>query len=282
MHTGREEEDNYDRMTDCAVNALYVLGFLSCGDGGKEAGRILGLLDLPNSTTMESKTFTIVEERVGPLVRQLGDEILLENLTEEVRAVTASDNDFDLWRQAVDPSVATPPLDKDKCPSLLCSCDMAWQQKKSGHSYDSPSGHALMFGHHTRKPLMLCIKSRLCSFCTHFNKKNPGVNVPRHDCLKNHEGTSGAMEAAACLELLTRMHDNFHCGVAMLCCDDDSLVRADCQWNNADYLKNYNKTTLPQAKITRGPNKGDNQDQPDKGKLRGDIPESSFVGDPNH
>ena len=42
-----------ERNADYAVNILFVLGFMSSGDGGKEAERILGLLGLPNYTTME-------------------------------------------------------------------------------------------------------------------------------------------------------------------------------------------------------------------------------------
>jgi hypothetical protein len=41
-------------LLDFAMNLLYVIGFLSCRDGGTEAGRVLGLLfGLPNDTTME-------------------------------------------------------------------------------------------------------------------------------------------------------------------------------------------------------------------------------------
>ena len=37
-------DDNYERNTDYAVNVLFVLAFLSCGDGSTEAARVLGLL----------------------------------------------------------------------------------------------------------------------------------------------------------------------------------------------------------------------------------------------
>jgi hypothetical protein len=60
------------------------------------------------------------------------------------------------------------------------------------------------------------------------------------------------------------------------------LIRADCQWSNADYLKNYNTTTVPKVPITKGPNKGKLQDRPDKGKLPAHVPEPLFVADPNH
>jgi hypothetical protein len=46
--------DNFERSTDYAVNVLYVLGFISIGDGCTEAPTLLGLLGLPNDTTMKS------------------------------------------------------------------------------------------------------------------------------------------------------------------------------------------------------------------------------------
>jgi predicted RNA-binding Zn-ribbon protein involved in translation (DUF1610 family) len=55
-----ERNDNFERSTDYAVNVLYVLGFIAMGDGCTEAGRLLGLLGLPNDTTMESRSFTFL------------------------------------------------------------------------------------------------------------------------------------------------------------------------------------------------------------------------------
>jgi hypothetical protein len=42
--------DNFERSTE------YVLGFMGC----TEAARLLGLLELPNDTTMEGRSFTII------------------------------------------------------------------------------------------------------------------------------------------------------------------------------------------------------------------------------
>ena len=50
MHS--EDRGDYERMTDYAINVLYVLGFISMGDAHTEGGRLLGLLGLPNDTTM--------------------------------------------------------------------------------------------------------------------------------------------------------------------------------------------------------------------------------------
>jgi hypothetical protein len=77
MH--KEQDDNFERTTDYALNVLYVFG-----EGPTEAGRLLGLLGLPtNDTTMESHSFGIVEEKIGPVLRGLCKEIIRENIIEE-------------------------------------------------------------------------------------------------------------------------------------------------------------------------------------------------------
>ena len=83
-----------ERNTDFAVDVLCVLGFMMCGDGGKEAARILGMLGLPRDTNMESRSFPTIEQRIGPTIRQLADDIMLENLIEEVEFTMRKNGDF--------------------------------------------------------------------------------------------------------------------------------------------------------------------------------------------
>jgi hypothetical protein len=56
--------DNFERSTDYAINVLYVLGFMAMGDRCTEASRLLGILGLPNDTTMKGRSFSIIQERV--------------------------------------------------------------------------------------------------------------------------------------------------------------------------------------------------------------------------
>jgi hypothetical protein len=78
-------------VDDRGRNILYVIGgFLSCGDGPTESARILGLLGLPNDTTMKSRSFGLIEERISPIIQAVTADILLENLTEEVRLTLTS------------------------------------------------------------------------------------------------------------------------------------------------------------------------------------------------
>jgi hypothetical protein len=274
--------DGYERSTDYAINVLYVLGFISVGDGCTEAARVLGVLGLPNDTTMESRSFTIIEERLVPLLRELLDEILRENLIEEVKASMADDNDFKVWMDSINSNKNIRISDAKK-PKVQASYDMAWQQKGSGHVYNSLSGHGTFIGRYSRKVIALVLKCKTCGTCAAWKKKHgEELEAPPHHCWKNHEGSSGSMESAGCLELVVSLYDKYNVITSRLCCDDDSSIRADCQWSNKDYLNNNNTTVLPMVAKKVGVNKGKLQLRPDKGKLPAHIPEPLFVADPNH
>jgi hypothetical protein len=280
--------DERERSTDYAANVLYVIAFLSMGDGCSEAARLLELLGLPNDTTMESRSFTIIEERIGPIIRNLTKTILHEKLIEEVHRTKqmqagVQDNlDFLLWKSSLEPGFVGE-LAVAKYPTLTVSYDMAWQQRSSGHNYNSPSGHALFVGAMTRKPIMLCVKSKLCNFCSCFKKKNPEAEeVGEHVCWKNHTGSSKAMEAEGCLDMVVNMFDNKHVIIKGIVLDNDSSTKSMVRWSNADWMLNNNTTIPPRTLITKGKNKGKSQPRPNKGKLPRHIPEPTWVHDPNH
>jgi hypothetical protein len=225
IHLARN--DNFERSTDYAINVLYVLSFISMGDGPTEAARQLGLMGLPNDTTMKSRSFSIIEGRISPIIRDLCKDTILENLTEEARlSMEASEthdvHDFNLWKNSLtDKSIK---LSLAKMPKLHGSYDMAWQQKGSGHQYNSVSGHGTIVGRRTRKVIALVIKCKVCNQCTAWEKKNPGVEILPHTCYKNHDGSSGSMESAGIVELVTACYEDHQVVIAKLCCDDDSSI----------------------------------------------------------
>ena len=214
-------EDRRERSTDFAINILYVVGLLSCGNGCSEAARLLGLLGLPNDTTMEGRSFGIIEERISGKIQQLTNEILLENLVKEVRQSVQDDATFNLWKSALTNNGIVIPT--AIYPKLHVSYEMAWQQRNYGNCYASPSGHAVLVGKYSRKPLLLVIKSKMCNYCSSCQKKNPAMTkddeVPPHDCLKNHEGSSASMEPLGCLEMVQMLFEKWHCIVESICCD---------------------------------------------------------------
>jgi hypothetical protein len=280
---GDEDAPYRGRSTDLAVNILYVLGFISTGDGCTEAARLLGLLGLPNDTTMESRSFTYIEERISPYIKKLTDEIVHENLAEEVKSSVEDPMEYEHWQQAQEQGSI--PLSRRMYPQLKASFDMAWQQRNSGNRYNSPSGHALLVGGNSRKPIAYMVKSKICTFCKAWEKRVQDVvafPVMPHNCRKNHEGSSGSMEAQSCLDMTVALFENKQCCLSVICIDDDASTRSMLKWSNADYMKNNNTTSPPMVPISKGPNKGKLQVRLDKGKLPAHVPEPNFVADPNH
>ena len=74
-----ENNDNRERNSDYAVNALFVLGFIASGDGGTEAARLNGLLGLPNSTHMDTRSFGGIEKEMVGKLQQFANDIILQN-----------------------------------------------------------------------------------------------------------------------------------------------------------------------------------------------------------
>jgi hypothetical protein len=262
MHQG----NNFKRMTDYALNVLYVVGFISMGDVHTDAGRLLGLCGLPNDTTMKGQSFSIIEERICPFIHDLASKILLDNVIEEARLLMEEDNNgkyFAIWKASL--SDDTIVLDPNKLAKVDASYNMAWQQKGSGHQYKSQWGHGSMFGSITRRIIGLVVKSKMCGKCSAARKKNPDLDHREHEgrCWKSHTGTSGSMESAGCLELVVEMYDKHHVIIRRLCCDDDSSNRADYQWSNTDYMLNNNTDELPLVPKRVGINKGKMQLRPD-------------------
>ena len=94
------------RNIDWEANVLYMLAFLSVGDGGTEAGRLLGLLGLPNTTTFGPRSFGNIEEFVGPVLVQVADKLAyVRALVNKVRLCLGNKKDehnnslFGLWQQ---------------------------------------------------------------------------------------------------------------------------------------------------------------------------------------
>ena len=273
-----------ERSTDYATNVLYVLGFLASGDGGKEAERVLGFLGLSNSTTMEKRSFPIIENRLSPIIVQLTDEILLENLTKAV-AIHYGDRRlgdngpllFDLWKEQIQPdNLHKEILPAALYPQLTCSSDMAWQKRSSGNSYDSNSGDAFLVESLTRKPVGWIVKSKICNICKAH--KDDAAPVRPHTCTINHVGSSGSMEALAIKDMVVELYDTKRVITKDLITDDDSSIKAKVKWSNEDYMLNNNTNDRPKI-INRN---GNEVLRPNHGALPRHIPEPGFLADPNH
>ena len=163
-------------------------------------------------------------------------------------------------------------------PEVAVSFDMGWQKRSSGRTYDSVSGHGMMIGGKTCKIVNGLVLSKRCSIC----KKPEDPNVPDipikerdHDCPRNFDGTSKAMEAEAALRLCIRAKERKYT-VGIIVSDNDSTMRAVLKHSYKELEKAHPQTYI----YPRNPKTG--AKLADKGELPLDILPPTFYADPTH
>ena len=239
------------------------------------------MLGLPNSTTFGKRSFTNIERFVGPELQQLADEIVYgRNLVEEVKQVLGDRKDdngtllFELWKQKT--------LPVESWPRLIASGDMGWQGKGSGNSYNSLSGDAIFVGSKTRKPISWHVMGKGCSQCNGWNrsaKGKLGEPCPEHACRKTWNGSSGAMEPVALLNMFIELYNNHQVILQCIVTDDDSSIKSKLKWSNKDWMTNNNSADPP---YVYAKNTEKRSVRPDYGRLPRNMPEPTFLADPNH
>jgi hypothetical protein len=122
-------------------------------------------------------------------------------------------------------------------------------------------------------PIGLAILNKHCRVCSSLS-----AELVEHECHANFEGSSGAMESAALVKLAHGLLDEMNVLFGTVVADDDSSMRAQMKWSNADWMLN-NKTTEPPRVATKS---GKLTVRPDCGQLRKDYPEPKWLNDPSH
>ena len=80
---------------------------------------------------------------------------------------------------------------------MAASYDMGWQKRGKGHN--SSTGHGAAMGLATGKVMDYATRCKNCRFCEAAMAK--GKQATKHDCRKNHEGSSKSMESSVACEL---------------------------------------------------------------------------------
>jgi len=200
-----------------------------------------------------------------------------QNLVEEVKYALGKKKDddnhllFDLWVEKK--------LPQHLWPKLTVGGDIAWQKRSSGNSYSSLSGDASFIGQHTQKPIAWHVMGKACLFCQGWQRgKHKNNPIPQHSCRVNWDGSSGAMEPAAILEMYKLLFEKYHVVVDFLITDDDISIKATMKWSNADTMTNLGLNEPPHIINP----KGEKVVRPDKGGTPAHMPETKFAADPNH
>ena len=84
---------------------------------------------------------------------------------------------------------------------MAASYDMGWQKRGKGHN--SSTGHGAAMGLATGKVMDCATRFKNCRFREAAMAK--GKQATKHDCRKNHEGSSKSMESSVACELWNKV-----------------------------------------------------------------------------
>ncbi|XP_048743376.1 uncharacterized protein LOC125656832 isoform X3 [Ostrea edulis] len=174
------------------VNSKLGAAMLFCGIGETAINALLAALNLPSVTPTTLKRR---EREAGVAFEAVADATCQNAILNEKNSCEVTDSE-----EAV-------------------SFDAGWQTRGSGRNYASLSGHGSMIGVNTGKVLAYSFRSKKCRFCDRAKEGD----VKEHDCRKNWDKSSKAMESDMAIEMLQDMKNKgFH--VKKLIMDNDSTT----------------------------------------------------------
>ena len=83
-------------------------------------------------------------------------------------------------------------------PSISVICDGGWSKRTHKHSYNAMGGVGVIIGAKTKKLLHIGIRNKYCYVCQHA--ESVGCKPKEHQCFKNWDSSSQAMEADIIVE----------------------------------------------------------------------------------
>ena len=107
-------------------------------------------------------------------------------------------------------------------PAITVIGDGGWSKRSHKHSYNAKSGVAVIIGHHTKKLLFLGVRNKYCSTCT--VAENASKEPPHHQCYRNWNASSPAMESDILVEGFQQAEQTHGVCYMRLVGDGDSSV----------------------------------------------------------
>jgi hypothetical protein len=201
------------------VNIKYCTALQIIGVGGEHAATLAAFLELSDPQKW-SRQFAVLDRHLHLPAEAVKLQSQQQAAEEEV-AHTLGDERYIVPQHFL--------LQDLPVHNVEASFDMGWQVRSSGGKYGSSTGHALLIGARSRKVLDSVIFNKKCGVCTKHKKRTGIANdekVCHHYCVKNYDGSSKSMEAAALVKMLLRIPEETSISISTIISDDDSNARA--------------------------------------------------------
>ena len=247
-----------------AINCQFVLSLMQTGCGATESETYISFLDLPNGSTFKKKIFSRVQNAMRPEIVKISDLCMDDARHEEIKKTIGENLYKDFLQNKLPPSQVP----------LTVMYDMGWNKRSSGNKYDSMSGHGFLLGGNTRKIMNYRCMSKACVKCrlAELTKKEP----IKHECPKNHCGSSKSMECEAIWLMVQDAYYNQRFTCSIIVSDDNSTMKSILKHSWEEKIKAGRMT------VDEWPKNNQNRPKKDNGRLPLDIPEPKFLADFNH
>ena len=184
------------------INTRATLGSLHAGIGNTHLNNLLSRMNIP---TVNHRMFKRREREIGNVVEKVARESCKLNLNLEKA----------MAKQSSVPST-------DDLVGNAVSYDMAWQKRGRGHNSAS-TGHGAAMGLAAGKVVSYSTRCKSCRVCT--NNRLTG-RKKKHDCRRNHSGSSKSMERDVACELWGKA-PQYGVKFSIYVRDDDTTILAD-------------------------------------------------------
>lgn len=193
------------------INDGMGLGALNAPISHNALSYFLTPMDIPYPS---QKFFSKTLDKAGEWVKNAAEACMIDAGKEEHRIAI----DEGKFLTIMDPSDSSL-----KNVGLVTSVvDGAWSKRSYGHSYNSNYGVGVIMGLRTSKVLSANIRQKVCHYCKFFIGKN--IPTPNHECCKNWDKPSTAMEADSILEGFGKSIDSHNVIYDCFIGDGDSSV----------------------------------------------------------
>lgn len=188
------------------VNVGAVLGQMATGGGASRLQQVMGSVGV---ASVSKQTFTATEKFITEEVERQLSQTMLDAGKEEQKYAESSGEYF------------------QRVPAITVIADEGWSKRSHKHSYNAKSGVAVIIGMHTNKLLFLGVRNKYCSTCS--IAKTSGIEIPKHVCFLNWNGSLPAMETDIVVEGLRQAESTHGVQYMRLVGDGNSSVLTSIQ-----------------------------------------------------
>ena len=181
FYTSKEINSDSRGQSPSEVNLRAVIAMRKIGKGHTALNAFCGFMNI--SPPMQTKAFYDIQSKIYNAYEQVANSSMVNAADEYRKSDEICEND-----------------NNDAIVDIAVSCDGTWQKR----GYSSLNGVVTVIGTDTGKCLDYRVKSKQCSACSSWESRKDTEEyenfISTHDCLINHTGSAGLMEADGVVE----------------------------------------------------------------------------------